>query len=72
MSGVAASRVVSRLLLVVAAGLVLVSQVRAFEAFDGRLQAHGFFETQLRTLSADFSEDWDVAQWYMVFNLELE
>ena len=44
----------------------------AFEALDGRIQAHGFFESQFRALNADFGEDWDVAQWYQVFNLELE
>jgi len=52
--------------------LVLASPARAFEALDGRVQAHGFFESQLRALNADFAEDWDVAQWYNVFNLELE
>ncbi len=51
---------------------VVASPAAAFEAFNGRVQAHGFFESQLRTLSADYSEDWDVAQWYQVFNLELE
>ncbi|MFP6607876.1 MAG: hypothetical protein VCC19_14995, partial [Myxococcota bacterium] len=43
-----------------------------FEAFDGRLEAHGAFVSQLRAMNADFSEDWDVAQWYNVFTLELE
>ena len=45
---------------------------QAFEAFDGRFQAHGFFQSNLRALNSDYGEDWDVAQWYMVFNLELE
>jgi len=44
----------------------------AFEALDGRVQAHGFYESQFRAISADYSEDWDVTQWYQVFNLELE
>ena len=48
------------------------SGAAAFEAFDGRLQAHGFYESQLRVMNADYSEDWDVTQWYQVFNLELE
>jgi hypothetical protein len=47
-------------------------QAQAFEAFDGRIQAHGYLETQLRTINANFSEDWDVTQWYTIFNLELE
>ena len=53
-------------------GLLLATQAQAFEAFDGRLQAHGFYEMQLRALNADYAEDWDVSQWYQVFNLELE
>jgi hypothetical protein len=52
--------------------LLAASQAHAFEAFDGRVQAHGFFESQFRTISADYGEDWDVTQWYQVFNLELE
>ena len=58
---------------VIALGLMaLPGQVKAFEAFDGRLQAHGFFESQLRFINADFGEQWDMTQWYQVFNLELE
>ncbi len=44
----------------------------AFEAADGRLQAHGYFEMQFRTISRNFSDQWDLTQWYNVFNLELE
>ena len=51
---------------------VLPSSSQAFEAFDGRLQAHGFFESQLRFINADFGEQWDMTQWYQVFNLEVE
>lgn len=49
-----------------------VRNANAFEMMDGRLEAHGFFESQLRVLNEDFSEDWDVAQWYQVLNIELE
>jgi hypothetical protein len=52
--------------------LTLSAPAAAFEAFNGRVQAHGFFESQMRALNADYSEDWDVSQWYQVFNLELE
>ncbi len=52
--------------------LAAAPAARAFEAFDGRLQAHGFFESQVRALNADYSEQWDVSQWYMIFNLEVE
>ena len=44
----------------------------AFEAVDGRFQAHGYFEMQLRTMNAGFNDQWDMTQWYNVFNLELE
>ncbi len=65
----------SSLLLVLAIALTGILQApgaKALEMFDGRLQMHGFYESQLRTISADFGEDWDVTQWYNVFNLELE
>jgi hypothetical protein len=52
--------------------LPVASSASGFEAFDGRLQAHGYFESQLRAISADYSEDWDVTQWYQIFNLEIE
>jgi len=47
---------------------------RAFEYWDGRIQVHGFYEKQLRTLSNDFSfaDDIDVAQWWNVLNVEIE
>ena len=67
-----AAHLVARCVVVLALGLLVSSQAASFEAFDGRLQAHGFYEMQLRALNADYSEDWDVSQWYHVFNLELE
>ncbi|MFP6625032.1 MAG: hypothetical protein VCC20_16245, partial [Myxococcota bacterium] len=67
-----ATRLVSRSVAVLALGLLVSSQATAFEAFDGKLQAHGFYEMQLRTMNEDYSEDWDVTQWYHVFNLEVE
>jgi len=72
MRGGTATRLPIRNLVVLAAACWLPSTAAAFEAFDGRLQAHGFFESQLRTINADFSEDWDVTQWYNIFNLEVE
>ncbi|MDG2052025.1 MAG: hypothetical protein P8M78_17880, partial [Myxococcota bacterium] len=45
---------------------------QAFEAVDGRLQAHGYVEMQFRTISDDFSDQWDLTAWYNIFNLELE
>ena len=72
MRRVSATRLVSRCLLGLSLGVLITSQAQAFEAFDGRLQAHGFYEMQLRAINADYSEDWNVTQWYNVFNLELE
>ena len=48
------------------------STAGAFEAFDGRLQLHGFFESQMRVISANYGEQWDMTQWYNILNLELE
>jgi len=52
--------------------LIAVPRAEAVEAFDGRIQAHGFFEMQIRSLSGEFSEELDLAQWYNVINVELE
>lgn len=73
------ARFVGRLFAVAAAlvtaatlGGLVPRQARAIEALDGRVQAHGFFESQLRVISDDFREQYDLAQWYQVLNLELE
>ncbi len=55
-----------------AAILAVVPRADALEAFDGRIQAHGFGEMQIRMLNSQFSEEADLSQWYNVFNLELE
>ncbi len=45
----------------------------AVEAFDGRVQLHGYFEEQLRTISDDFDHDgFYLSQWTSILNLELE
>jgi len=45
----------------------------AVEALDGRLQLHGYFEQQLRTISDDFDHDgFYLSQWASILNLELE
>ena len=44
----------------------------AFEAIDGRFEAHGYFEMQVRTISQNYTDQWDLTQWYNVFDLELE
>jgi hypothetical protein len=49
-----------------------VSDARAFEAFDGRIQAHGFGEIQTRAIAQGYSQDLDLVQWYNVLSTELE
>ncbi|MEN8184790.1 MAG: DUF1302 family protein, partial [Myxococcota bacterium] len=46
----------------------------AFEFFDGRIQVHGFYETQIRAIARDFdaSDDWDLTQWANILNIEME
>ena len=48
------------------------SGASALEAFDGRIQAHGYYEMQLRALNSEFDEQLDLSQWYNIINLELE
>jgi hypothetical protein len=59
----------------VAGGLLAVAPgARAIEFADGRVQIHGFYEAQLRSLVRDFdySDDWDLTQWYNVLNIEAD
>ena len=50
------------------------TNARAFEFFDGRLQIHGFYEAQIRSIMRDFStsDGWDLTQFYHVLNVEIE
>jgi hypothetical protein len=68
------TRCSSRLLLAAGAGLALAPPAAAIEAFDGRLQIHGFYEAQIRAIANDMdvSDDLDLTQWYNVFNVEVE
>jgi hypothetical protein len=72
MSGGCSSRRLLGFIGVLVAGSLSATPVAAFEALNGRIQAHGFFESQMRVISEDYNGQWDVAQWYNVFNLELE
>lgn len=47
---------------------------RAIEFFDGRVEIHGYAETQVRSISKDFRlhEEWDLSQWYLIGNVEIE
>ncbi len=44
----------------------------AVTALDGRLEAHGYFEEQIRGISNNFNENLDLTQWYSILDLELE
>ena len=72
MVGALSRRALLGALATLAASLAVVPRADAFEAFDGRIQAHGFGEMQIRMLNSQFSEEADLSQWYNVFNLELE
>ena len=48
------------------------TDAKAVSALDGRLEAHGFFEEQIRGISSNFDENLDLTQWYTILNLELE
>jgi len=49
-----------------------VDRAEALQAFDGRIEAHGFVEIQVRGLDRSFDEEFDLSQWYNVLNVELE
>ena len=59
-------------LLALGLGLLAPTVAPALEAFDGRIQVHGFAEMQLRALDEHFEEQLDLAQWYNILNVELE
>jgi hypothetical protein len=58
--------------LVVLAGVAITRPASAFEAWDGRLQVHGFGETIARTISSNYTDDWDLTQWQFLLNVEIE
>jgi hypothetical protein len=61
--------------LVVAWLLLASAPAAALEAFDGRIQAHGFVEMQVRGISEKYGlngDELDLAMWYNVLNVEFE
>ncbi len=54
--------------------LLAAAPARAFTFFDGRLEVHGYVAGQIRTLAKNLSvdEQWDLAQWYNVVDVEVE
>jgi hypothetical protein len=58
-----------------AAHLVAASRpAAAVSAFEGRLEVHGYYEAQIRSLVRDFdiSDDWDLSQWWNILSIEIE
>ena len=49
-----------------------VDRAEALDAFDKRIEAHGFVEIQVRGLDRSFDEEFDLSQWYNVLNIEIE
>ncbi len=61
------------LVVLLAASLPAAGKAGAVEFFDGRLQVHGYTESQFRSMSDGFRDDrWFVSQWAQVLNIEIE
>ena len=75
MSGASALRGIGVAVVVASfsAGL-LPGEARAVELMDGRVEVHGFYEAQIRSMvrDYDFSDDWDLTQWWNILNIEIE
>ena len=54
--------------------MAFAAPATAIDFLDGKVQAHGFYEMQVRSLQKDFSpqNELDLAQWYHVLDLEIE
>ena len=55
--------------------LLAPAPANALEAFDGRIQAHGFVEMQVRAISEKYglnNDELDLAMWYNILNVEFE
>ena len=57
-----------------AIGLAAAPPASAIEAAGGRVQVHGFYEAQIRSIvrDFDFSDDWDLTQWWNILSIEIE
>ena len=55
-------------------GLAAAPAAEAVEIADGRVEVHGYYEAQIRSIVRDFefSDDWDLTQWWNILSLELE
>ena len=52
----------------------LAGPAGAVELFEDRVEIHGYYEAQIRSIvrDFDFSDDWDLTQWWNVLSLEFE
>ncbi len=50
------------------------TRLEAMEFFEGNLEIHGAYETQIRTIARDFepADCLDLTQWYHILNIEAE
>ncbi|HME69387.1 MAG TPA: DUF1302 family protein, partial [Myxococcota bacterium] len=51
---------------------LLAPPSRAIDLEDGRIQIHGYVETQLRMLNPDLNTQWDLSQWRNILRVEIE
>ena len=53
---------------------VLGSPAAAIELWEDRVSIHGFYGMQVRSIANnfDYSDGWDLTQWYHILNLEIE
>jgi hypothetical protein len=51
---------------------LLAPSARAIDLLGEKIQIHGAFEEQIRTISDDFNAHLDLTQWYHVLNLEID
>ena len=74
MRGASAARGVVGAFALVLGGALATSPATAVEALDGRVQVHGYYEAQIRSIvrDFDFSDDWDLTQWWNILSIELE
>jgi hypothetical protein len=72
--GASAARGVVRSLALLLGVALLAPAAKAISALDGRVEVHGYYEAQIRSIvrDFDFSDDWDLTQWWNVLNLEIE
>ncbi len=52
--------------------LLAPAAARAIDLLDEKIQIHGYFEAQVRGISSNFTEEFDLTQWYNVLNVEID